>query len=78
MRVQVTLSTKLAEQVELVAKHEGVSLSKVVGQAMQQHTSTDEWQAQLDAANARRENLMASIADLPPEKQALILQALEG
>ena len=78
VRIQVLLPTPLAEQVELVAKHEGVSLSRVVGVAMQQHVRTEEWQAQLAAANAPRENLLATIADLPPEKQALILQALEG
>ena len=78
VRVQVLLPTPLADQVELVAKHEGISLSRVVGVAMQQHAKTEEWQARFAAANAPKENLLASIADLPPEKQALILQALKG
>ena len=76
--MQVLLPTPLADQVEQVSQHEGISLSRVVGQAMQQHSSTEEWQARLAAANAPREKLMASIADLPFEKQQLILQALEG
>ena len=78
VRIQVLLPTHLADQVERVSEHEGISLSRVVGQAMEQHATTDEWQARLAGANAPRENLMASIADLPPEKQQMILQALEG
>ena len=78
VRIQVLLGTSLAEQVELVSSHEGISLSRVVGQAVEKHAATDEWQTRVAAANAPREKLMASIADLPPEKQQLILQALEG
>ena len=78
VRIQVLLQTHLADQVELIAKHEGISLSRVVGQAMKHYATTGEWQTRLAAANGPRESLMASIADLPPEKQALILQALEG
>ena len=62
----------------MVAKHEGVSLSRVVGVAFHHHTRTQEWQAQLAAANESREKLMALIADLPTEKQALILEAALG
>lgn len=78
VRIQVLLPTPLADQVELVSQHEDISLSKVICRAMEQHASTDEWQARLAGANRRREAVIASIADLPPEKQQLILQALEG
>ena len=78
VRIQVLLPTPLADQVELIAKHEGVSLSRVICSAMEQHANTGGWQARVAAANSPREKLLASIADLPPEKQQLILQALEG
>ena len=76
VRIQVLLPTALAEDVELIAKAEGVSLSKVVGQAMEQHAKTGEFQARLTAANKPKEAIKALISDLPAEKQALILQAL--
>lgn len=76
-RIQVFFQTDAAERIQRVADHEGVSLSRVVGQAMEHYATTGEWQSRLAAANAPREALMASIADLPPEKQALILQAID-
>ena len=77
-RIGVQLPTHITDQVHLIKEHEGTSLSRVVCSAMEQHATTDEWQARVAAASAPRENLLASIADLPLEKQQLILQALEG
>lgn len=76
-RIQVFLLPQIAEQVEKVSQHEGISLSKVVGQAMDQHATTDEWQARVAAANARKDHLKALIAELPPGKQAEIMRAFE-
>lgn len=77
-RIQVFLLPEIAKQVEMVAEHEKESLSKVVGQAMNQYATTDEWQARFAAAKARTDHLKTLIADLPAEKQHQILQALEG
>ena len=77
VRIQVLLPTPLADQVELVSQHEDISLSKVICRAMEQHASTDEWQARLAGANRRREAVIASIADLPPEKQQLLALCLQ-
>ena len=75
-RIQVFLLPEMAKQVEMVSEHEKISLSKVVGQAMEQHANTDEWQARVAAASARTDHLKALIADLPAEKQVEILRAL--
>ena len=83
VRIQVLLATDLADEVEAIAKSEGVSLSRVVGSIVEAHRTTDEYQRRLAVANTKlnavRNTVLGAIegANLSNEKVQAILKAID-
>lgn len=82
-RIQVFVSPEAANEIESIAKAEGVSLSRVVGDAFESHRSTDEYKHRLLMANARLDSAKKAVlgaldgVNLSQDKLQAIMSALE-
>ena len=83
VRIQVLLPTDLAEEVEAIAKSEGISLSRVVGSIVESYRPNDEYQRRLAVANTKlnavRNTVLGAIegANLSNDKIQAILKAID-
>ena len=80
-RIQVLLDSYHAEQVELLAKAERSSLSKVIADCFKDHTASDQYQERLDRArqklDAAKNELLKIIGhDIGDEKLKQVMKVL--
>ena len=82
-RIQVFFNALVAEEIEAIAKSEGVSLSKVVGECVECYRSTDEYLRRLQVARTKLDAVKNTVlgaldgANLSNEKVQAILKAID-
>ena len=81
-RIQVFFATNVAEEIEVIAKGEGVSLSKVVGDCIECYRKTDEYMNRynnsLKKVNSIKSEILTALGpDLDTDKLAAVLAALD-